>query len=398
MISVDEALSFINTHTSSLAKQVLPLPQCLGYVLAEDIFSPIDSPPFPQSAMDGYALEWESIEAHKPIPVQGLVQTGDTENKQLPKGSALRIFTGAPLPLDADTVVMQEHVHIKDGFLTLINPAQTKGSHIRKEGSQINKAALAVSSGCIINAGIVGFLAGLGITHISVVPKPKIGIIVTGKELVQPGNELLYGQIYESNSLMLKTALLEGGFDVLTIETVDDVPSLIEKAIQKAIETCDIILLTGGVSVGDFDFVSQAVLANKAEIIFHKIKQKPGKPLLFARKNNVPIFGLPGNPASMLHCFQTYVIPCLQKLSGKPFIITQGDKMPINTPYNKKAGLTHFMKGIVKNGEVSLLNNQESYKLNPFVISEVIVKIPEDKEQVNKGDLVEVFWISKLWN
>ena len=389
MISVNEAKELIQLHCKVLPLKIMRLCDAQGLKLAEDIFASNNFPPFEQSAMDGYAFlfdEWKN----QPLTIIGEMQAGSQLEFSISKNEAVRIFTGAPIPTGADTVVMQEKVLVSDDKLTIHDDVLTKGKNVRPQGSEIRKGELGLPAGTNLTAGAIGFIAGLGIPEMLAIPKPRVSIIVTGKELQKPGIALQAGQVYESNSFALAAALGDLGINDVTINYVDDDLDSLQEIIKNTLQAADLILLTGGVSVGDYDFVTRALANNDVETIFHKVKQKPGKPLYLGKKKDTIIFGLPGNPSSVLTCFYEYVTLAIEKMMDvkKPFL--QIDQMPVNAGYQKNAGITHFLKGNHNNGIVEILGAQESYKMNSFALANCLVVVGESETEINKGDLVEV--------
>ena len=391
MISVAQAKHLIDQNTSFTQTSVVDLYQAYGLANANDIPSPIDFPSFRQSAMDGYAIRFEDWNQINTFFVEQEIQAGNNaENICLNKGEAIRIFTGAHIPDDADTVVMQEHCTRIENHIQITNTNLTQGINVRDIGSQTKKGELVLTKGSTINAGTAGLLAGLGIHQIEVFQKPSCIILTTGKELKKPGDELMNGQIYESNSYALYHGLTQLQINQIEIVSVDDDLDSISKAIHQALHQADILLITGGVSVGDYDFVAEALENNQVEKIFHRVTQKPGKPLYFGKKNNKIIFGLPGNPGSVLTCFYQYVIPCIRKMMGHRSTENRSIQLPLLNSLNKKKGLTHFIKGKFNAEGVEVLDHQESYKLTAFAEANCLIQIDEEIESVNIGELVKV--------
>ncbi len=387
MISVEHAFELTNTHTSKTSKTVtLGITEALGYILAKDIVSPINMPPFRQSAMDGYALG--SIEEKNFILI-GEVKAGDTVDPALKKGEAIRIFTGAPVPTGAKAVMMQEKVDVMDKEIILQKPVASN-ANIRPVGEQIKKDEIALAEGTKITAAGIGFLATLGITNIEVYQKPSIVIIATGNELVSPGQPLDYGQIYESNSVMLQGALHTLGFSKINILKIEDEYDATKNLLEKVIDQYDVVLISGGISVGDYDFVGKALRALHVEEIFYKVKQKPGKPLYFAKKGETTIFALPGNPASSLSCFYIYVLPTLLKISGYADYNLKQSTAVSNSNYSKKGQRGEFLKAFVKDNEVDILDGQASSMLRSFALANAIVYLPEEVSEINIGDTIHV--------
>lgn len=391
MISVEEAKSAILENSDLLTVQKLSIEKCFGYVLANDIFAPIHLPPFNQSAMDGYAFVFNDTFNNTPIEIIGEVAAGKEVSFRLNAGQAVRIFTGAKVPDGADCVVMQEKVLVNGTRLVINDKGLKVGSNIRETGSQINIGSLALKKGTVLTPGAVGYISGMGISSVSVFRKPRVSIIVTGSELQKPGNRLEDGQIYESNSFALLSALNSIFIEPIHIESVSDNESEVFKVIEKAIKDSDIVLLSGGISVGDYDFVGKSLGKMNVENIFYKIKQKPGKPLYFGKKEKVLIFALPGNPAAVLSCFYNYVYPSLRKIQGFSSFFLKSLKLPISSNYHKKSGLSNFLKSRIENNSVIPLEGQESYILSSFAVADSMIYLNEESENIEKGDLVEVF-------
>lgn len=389
MISVEAAKKLIRENTSSLAAVSLALKEAAGLVLAEDVFALIDIPAYPQSSMDGYAFCFKDFDKKTLLTISGEMQAGAEADLSILPGQAVRIFTGAAVPSGADTVVMQEKVTVTDGQLQIEDEKLLTGGNVRPKGSEIKSGELALEKGSFLSPAAIGFLAGIGITHVNVYPKPTISIIVTGKELQQPGKELQYGQVYESNSATLTAALQQLHLFSINVFTADDDLQVLTDALQNALDQSTIILLTGGVSVGDYDFVLQAAANCGVEQVFHKLKQRPGKPLYFGTKENKLVFGLPGNPSSVLTCFYEFVIPALGQLSNKDNVLRKL-QVPLSKDFQKAPGLTHFLKGWYNGEKVIPLNAQESYRLSSFAKANCLVQIDEHGSFYKEGDLVEI--------
>lgn len=420
LISVDEAKALIKDRVVALTPSRMLLRDALGLRLSEDIFSPVSMPGFAQSAMDGYAFSWAGYQQFGALQIVGEVAAGAAEARPRPApNQAVRIFTGAPVPEGFDTVVMQEKVRVDDGLLYVEDAGLVQGRNVRLVGSEIVQGALAMEAGTQITPAAVGFLASLGLTHVRVIPSPRIALIVTGDELQIPGAPLSFGQVYESNSQLLQTALQWLRFSQVKIHYAKDDLSSLTQTLAAATQVSDLVLLTGGVSVGDYDFVPKAAAAAGVDPVFHKIKQKPGKPLFFGVKGNTApsseganaksdlgsanqavVFGLPGNPASVLTCFYQYVTLALEKLTGTR-VSPVGCRAQLQSDYQKPAGLTHFLKADLRAPEheqlaatVYLMGAQESFRLSSFAVSNAIIEIPADTTSVEKGDWVTVYPIT----
>ncbi len=246
-----------------------------------------------------------------------------------------------------------------------------------------------MAKGTKLTPGAIGFLATIGKATVAVHPTPKVSIIVTGKEIQQPGAILQHGQVYECNSFTLSAALKQLGITNVGVEHADDELALIQQMIAKHLEFSDVLLITGGVSVGDYDFVIPALKQCGVEQVFHKIKQRPGKPLYFGRKGNKLVFGLPGNPSSVLTCYYEYVVPALERMMQLESSIIKTN-LQLGSDHSKKIGLTHFLKGYYTKENVIILGGQESYKLGSFAMANCFVCLPEEREEFKEGELVEV--------
>ena len=391
MISVPEARTLISQNNTKRKIGELPLLEALYCTLAESLVSPINSPPFNQSAMDGYAFCYNQCNLDKPLLVIGEVQAGNVSELLLKPQQAIRIFTGAPLPPGADTVVMQEKVLSNAGQITILDENLKLGSNVRLQGSQTKEGEMAMSESQLLTPAAISFLAGIGIDRVKVFLKPSVHIIVTGKELVSPGNSISDGEIFESNSFGIRAGLAQHFIQEVSMAMVDDNQVSIETCIQEALH-CDVVILTGGVSVGDYDFVASALVNCGVKTVFHKVKQKPGKPFYFGKHGDTLLFGLPGNPASVMACFYEYVLPAIYEFMGKqspPCYL-----LPLSEPLTKKAGLTHFLKGHTDLVSVRSLAGQESYLMNSFAVANCLIELEEEKEVYLKGDLARVRLIS----
>ncbi len=388
MISVPEARSIVAAEIRPLSPVQVPLQHANGLCTAEDIISPIHIPGFAQSAMDGYALHWEGWQQHRSLRIIGEIAAGDAYLPPIAPHECVRIFTGAPVPPGADTVIQKELIRVEQDTLWIDKPDLAPGTNVRRVGSEMERGTLAMPAGTLLVPGGIGFIASLGIPQVLAIPRPYCAVIVTGNELQQPGVPLSAGQVYESNSFALSAALRAAGVEDVHVTFVQDTLAGVTKALETALETHPLVLLTGGISAGDYDFVLPATQACGVRQHFHKIKQKPGKPLFFGTKNQSVVFGLPGNPASVMTCFYQYVVPALHYLSGTnaPPVRTA----PLETAYQKPIGLTHFLKADYNGQSVRLLGAQESFRMSSFAQANCLVTIPEDTTRVEEGALVEI--------
>ena len=386
MIQVADALKIIAENSSKMPIAKIKVSKSLGYVLAEAVYSPINMPPFRQSAMDGYAFTHGKLNQFEVLKT---FQAGDFLDDEIKKDQAVRIFTGAFIPDDVDTVVMQEHTTVNDNLLQ-IEKMPVAFANVREKGEQVKKGELVLDANTIITPAAIGFLACLGITKIKVYEKPKVAILVTGNELVSAGNKLPKGKIFESNSVMLEAALKTIGINKTMVFKVKDSLKKTKIVIESCLSNFDVVLVSGGISVGDYDYVKEALLKNGVTELFYKINQKPGKPLFFGRKENKLVFALPGNPASSLTCFYVYALPALKKMMGFETIHLPEMKRKINTAFKNTSGKTLFLKGLYDDEKVTVLESQSSAMLNTFSIANGLLVIPEDVTALEENDEVVV--------
>ncbi len=393
MISVNEAKNIIENTVTPLPSKRLPLKSAAGCVLAQEVYAIADIPNFRQSSMDGYAIIYE--EGRSDYSLAGEMAAGATAQMNIERGAAIRIFTGAPLPLGADTVVMQEKVEFDNGRIVLRDAGLRRFQNVREQGSEIKRADLGMSSGTILSPAAIGFLGTIGIAEVSVIPPPKVCLILTGNELQDPGKTLEFGQVYEANSVMLTAAMQQYGVTELKVIRAPDDLEYLQQLLNTSLQEADLVLLTGGVSVGDYDFVVAAARNAGVKQAFHRIKQKPGKPLYFGLKYQKVVFGLPGNPSSVLTCFYEYVLPAIGKMMGKKLRL-QTSTAKLTKSYVKFPGLTHFLKGHVVQGIVMPLHAQESYRLHSFAAANCLIVLEEEKGSYAADASVEIHLLPDL--
>lgn len=388
MISVNQALERIEKITKTMEPQFLPLIDCFHLVSAEDVFASFDVPSFDNSAMDGYAFRFEDFKNDEILKINNEIQAGASTLIPLKKMEVARIFTGAPIPENADTVIPQENVRVENGILK-IDKEVKQGENIRLKGTQTRKGDLVLAKGTFITPEYMGFLATLGIPRLLVYTKPKIGIIVTGKELVPLDKKLEINQIYESNSVFLTATLQELDLKPEFTIWVDDDKETLKNVVQEKINSVDVLIFTGGISVGDYDFVKPVLEELGTHEIFYKVKQKPGKPLFFGTLNDTTIFALPGNPSAVVVCYHAYIKPFLKQKMGHQNFQKKHFGILINS-YSKKAGLTHFVKAFVENNKVEILTNQLSYQMDTYRKANAIAVLKEEQEDFLMGEKIEI--------
>ncbi|MBM3169411.1 MAG: molybdopterin molybdotransferase MoeA [Bacteroidetes bacterium] len=388
-VSVQEAKEILKVLSLSGQKVLLPLQKALGYWTAGPIHAPMAVPSFDNSGMDGYAFAW--ADGGDSRQLAQVVQAGTFPDFALQPGTAVRIFTGAPVPKGADTIVQQEGVRVEGDRLFFDLDKLTQGMNLRRAGSQCEQGQLILPKGNRISPGTIGLLASLGVEQVSVFAAPQVSIILTGDEVVELGQALQPGQIYNANGPALLGYLSQLGIaDVKVFQAKDD-PHEVIRVIGEALASSEVLLLTGGISVGDFDFVKEGLSGNGVETLFYKVKQKPGKPLLAGVKGGKLIFALPGNPASVLTCFMQYVKPSLGHWMGNSAAWEQATKYPLATHWEKQVKLTLFLKARLVAGQVEVLSGQESFNLLSFGSADGLVEIGEDQQALKEGTLVSFY-------
>ena len=387
MISTEEAIKIVKNTAKPLLKETTkPVEKAGSYYLFKDVFSPINMPPFRQSAMDGYALNLHDDLNYNLI---GEVKAGDEHQTTLKQGQVVRIFTGAPVPDSANAVMMQEKVVITSASSIKIETTIPIGHNIRPLGEQVKKDDLALKKDSKLTPAAIGYLSSLGISNVSVYKKPSIALITTGNELIETGQPLTYGKIYESNSKMLLSALYNLKFyDVTTHKVEDDYDKTLSK-LDDVIADNDLVIITGGISVGDYDFVGKALSELNVEELFYKVKQKPGKPLFFGKKENTLIFALPGNPAAALTSFYAYVYIALQKMMHRDDLELPRIQAKSTSNFTKSGDRPQFLKAIYNDGTVELLEGQNSSMQQTFAIANALVFVPEEVSNIHVNDTVE---------
>lgn len=318
LMPVVEAKDRILKNAKTLPRENVPLHQCAGRVLAAGIRAKRDQPPFPASAMDGYAVRFADVQA---VPVSlkvvGTAPAGHGFGGTVKAGRAVRIFTGAPVPKGADTVVIQENTEAADGQVSVTVAAQRAGQHIRRKGLDFAKGEELLRRGTLLGAREIGLAAAMNWPDLPVTKRPKVAIFTTGDELVSPGTTPRADQIVSSNSFALSALVRRYGGEAVDLGIIPDNLKAISRAVRKA-SGAEVLLTTGGASVGDHDLVQAALKAEGIALDFWKIALRPGKPLMFARNGKQRILGLPGNPVSALVCARIFLKPLLSALLGLP--------------------------------------------------------------------------------
>ncbi len=419
MISVEQALEKILAYVDILEEEEKPILDCMGQVLAEDIYSDIDVPPLDNSAMDGYAVQSRdtrnaSGESPRFLSVIGMVAAGSISEREVEPGTAIRIMTGAPVPKGADSVVRFEDTDEllrKESAIDRQPPTEIgilceakAGLNIRRAGEDITKGSLVLSKGVIIRPSEVGVLASLGHSKVMVIRRPVMAILATGDELVELNQPLPPGRIYNSNTYSVAALVLRyGGIPKILGIALDSEDSLVAK-LRQGLEA-DMLITTGGVSKGDYDVVKD-ILAKEGEIAFWTVRMKPGKPLAFGTirgdskagiVRNIPHLGLPGNPVSSMVTFELFVRPSILKMMGKKNLAKPTVEAVLEDPIVNNDGRRVLARAVVRerNGKyfARLTGPQGSGILTSMSSANGLVIVPEDKEKVAAGDVVQVMML-----
>lgn len=398
MVSTDEAIELILNETSLARSVAVPLEESAGLVLCREITSPVNLPLFTNSAMDGYALksvDTKGASTTDPVSLEiiATIKAGEPPVLRVRNGQAAKIMTGAAVPEGADSVVRIEDVMEIDGQLNIISAVE-KSANIRFEGEEIKKGETALPAGVLISPAVIGFLRELGMESVEVYGPLRISVVVTGEELARRDEDIEQGKIRDSNSAMLKAALSRDDANILSAVTVSDHKIEIQSAIDSAIESSDILITTGGVSVGDYDYVKEVFASLGVRQIFWGIAQRPGGPMFFGKKGETLVFGLPGNPASSLVCYYEYIRPAIRSIMGKKDIFLGEESAHLLNSVSKKAGKKHFLRGYVRteNGErfVSTTGGQGSHMLKSFALSNCLIVLSEEDTDKSEHSLVRI--------
>ncbi|HJV36976.1 gephyrin-like molybdotransferase Glp [Geomonas sp.] len=391
MVSIEEAQGVILQHTARLPMEEVPLVEGLGRVLARDILSPFDVPLTDNSAMDGYAFSFHFVHGDR-LPVSGFLAAGHPQFDAVPPGCAVKIMTGAPIPPGCDTVVPIEETESLAGEIRL-TAGPRQGSHIRRRGEDVKASEQVVAQGKIVRPQEIAMLASLGMTTMPVFAKPTAAILATGDELLPLGQTPHPGQIVNSNSIAIAAQLKEAGATPVDFGIAPDDFEATKRAIREALATADLLITTGGVSVGDKDYVKVAIEELGGRILFWKVNMKPGKPVAFAVLDRKPIFALPGNPVAAMVGFELFVRPALLKMRGCSRVMRPVIKARLQEPLANKGERPTLVRALVSFQEdeprVAVAGNQGSANILSMVRSNGLLKLPP-AVALAAGDVAEV--------
>jgi molybdopterin molybdotransferase len=416
MLSVEEALQKILDEVDALEEETVPILESLGQVLAEDIKSDINVPPLDNSAMDGYAVKYQdtlgaSEKTPKFLKVIDTVMAGSISRKEVTSGTAVRIMTGAPVPKGADSVVQFENTDDDKRKESALDRPVTRvgilseaksGLNVRKAGETISKGAIALKKGTVLRAAEIGMMASLGHGRVKVIRRPVVAILSTGDELVELGKPLPEGKIHDSNAYSIASLVRRYGCVPRMLGIArDNEESLVSKL--KQAEGADMLLTTGGVSMGDYDMVKD-ILDRDGEMVFWKVRVKPGKPLAFGKikgKNkSIPHLGLPGNSVSCMVSFELFVRPALLKMMGKKNFDKPAVEAILEDDVKNDAGRRIYDRAIIERRDghyyARLTGPQGSGILTSMSLANGLVIISEDRKTVKKGETVQALMLD--WN
>lgn len=388
MIEIKEAKKIIRDQVfpvTTFIKEIGDIAR--GDILAEDIRTPVDLPLFSNSMMDGYVVEG----VHASYRIVGEIPAGSTEKLNIGAGEAYRIFTGAPVPENSFAVVMQEKALTSEGQVSF-SETPLKGQNIRVRGDQVKKGETVLPAGTILTPGVVGFLANMGLEECAVVRKPQIALLTTGDECKPAGSALEFGQIYESNSVMLESALRDNGFSVSAKAHSGDSYAETKDQIENLLAAHDVLIVSGGISVGDHDHVGKCLTDLGVSQLIYKINQKPGKPFYLGRLADKIILALPGNPASTLTCLYLYGLPAIRRMAGTPEdrIYPAEVRMSLNHPHVKKGDRPEFARSHYHQvlGTVDILTKQRSSMLHSYALANCLVHLEAGNRDYEKNETV----------
>jgi molybdopterin molybdotransferase len=394
MISVRDGQAQILARIGApLASELVPLTRALGRVLSEDFAAPFDVPPADNSAVDGYAVGSADIPVRgtRDLVVVGDLAAGSVFDRALEAGQALRIMTGAPMPEGVDTVYPQEIVQ-RDGDRVQVGPLD-KGANVRRAGEDVAMGKTVVESGTVLRPQEIGLIASLGAWQVAVRRRPRVALLSTGDEVAEPGSPRHPGQIYDANRFTLRGSIEQCGGEVSDLGIVPDVRDTLRASLENAARAADIVVTSGGVSVGVYDLVKD-VLQELGAIDFWQVAMQPGRPFAVGRIGGALFFGLPGNPVASLLSFMLFVRPALYKLAGRRRLFPATWQARAMEPMRKKTGRTEYKRGVLgfRDGdwEVCTTGPQGSGILFSMVAGNCFVVLDETRGDVAAGERVTV--------
>jgi molybdopterin molybdotransferase len=396
LLTVEATLELIKNGIQRIDKtQKQAIRDALGNTLAEDVISDINVPPHRNSAMDGYAIDSKDLDSAGDIQLKviGTSFAGAPFEGRVSATECVRIMTGAMMPEGSDTVIMQEDTERSDDVIT-INKQHKAGQNVRHPGEDIQQGSVVLKSGKQISPADLGLLSSIGIAEVQTYCKPIVAFFSTGDELKSLGETLGPGDIYDSNRYTLHGMLKKMDVEIVDLGVIADDKTLIQQTLEKAAASADLILTSGGASVGEADYISE-ILAEIGQVNFWKVAMKPGKPLAFGHINKTPYFGLPGNPVSVMATCYLFVQPAIEYLKGQKETSHLSLKAKCLNKLKKAPGRTDFQRGILKqseNGELTVdtTGMQGSHILTSMSMANCFIVIPQQSGNVEAGENVEV--------
>jgi molybdopterin molybdotransferase len=394
MLNFDEALDRVLNQSTPLGDETIALAKALGRVLAEPIFAATDQPPFDGSAMDGYAVKSEDVKPGAVLTRIGESQAGTGFRGTVGPNECVRIFTGAPLPKGANAVVMQEVTTVEGDQISFEKPVST-GQNVRPLGQDFMNGDKLATPGLELSPAMVALIAAGNVPSIKVFKKPVIGLMATGDELKAPGSDLGPGQIVGSNHFALGALFSPLAREIVDLGSAPDNEEKLRQALKGALEgNSDIIISTGGASVGDHDLVLPVLKSLGVEIDFWKIAMRPGKPIMFAKFGNKLFFALPGNPVSAYVTAVTVVLPAIRAVSGVASPRNKSLFLPLATPLPANGARRHFMRcnTETRDGQsvaVPILQTDSSH-LSSLAMADALLVVGENAAALDRGQIVEV--------
>ncbi|EJN8557658.1 molybdopterin molybdotransferase MoeA [Vibrio alginolyticus] len=389
--AMDKMLSRIKPIQTTLS---LPLADALGFVLAEDILSPIHVPSFDNSAMDGYAIRIQDLESSSVLPLAGKSFAGQPFEGEWPQGTCVRIMTGAKIPQGCDAVIMQENTEVTDAGIQFNQTDVKPQNNIRPTGDDIKQGDIVLAKGARLTPRDIPMIASLGVSHVTVVRKPKVAFFSTGDELKPLGEPLDEGQIYDSNRYGIKPLIENFGCEAVDLGIIPDCPETLKATFEQAQTLADVVVTSGGVSVGEADYTKD-ILEELGEIGFWKLAIKPGKPFAFGKLSTAWFCGLPGNPVSAVLTMYVLVQPMLAKLAGHTeWKAPESIPATTKTAFKKAPGRTDYQRGIytLEDGKfvVETTGNQSSGAFRSMSLANCFVVLERERGRVEVGETVQI--------
>jgi len=398
LITVAEAQRLVVERAKPLDAERVPIERAFGRVLAEDVAARVDLPPFASSAMDGYALRSsDTATAPVSLAIAGSVAAGSPASRRLEPGEAMAISTGGAVPEGADAVVPLELTRRADGTVE-VEQAVPTGAHVRGRGGDVTAGTVVLERGARLGAAQVGSLAAAGIAEVQCAKRPRVGILVTGSELRKPGDELGPGQIYESNGLMLAAQLSSAGAVPAQLGVVPDEEEEHRKTMERALLGFDMLVTSGGASVGPHDLVRKVQSDLRVDEVFWGVAVKPGKPVAFGVRREHLVFNLPGNPVSALVCFELFVRPAIEALQGIPEPLPAFSTGALAAPVARNAARDEFVRARAEHGPDGLrlhpVVGQDSHMIVSAARADTLVEIPRGNGELVPGADVRYLTLS----